>query len=112
MVYALLASTLAFVPDFADAFGLVKIAAALAGCLFVRAHQTDLDRPLAACVLAFLASLAFSADPIMGLTGVYSQPFHGALALLPAVVFFYAGGPAKRVAAWVGIASGAARAAR
>lgn len=97
LVLALIGSAAAFVPTFADAFGFVKIAPAVVGCLFlwVATNPWDigksiLDGPLEACAVSFLAALFASIDPRLGLMGVYSQPYHGAVALIPAVLIFYA----------------------
>ena len=99
---AVVAPALVFAVPLADAYGLLKVATALLGsiilwtsCSGVRLRPSGyrgrgIELPLAALIGAFLWSWAASVDPIVGLLGVYGQPFYGAAALLPALVIFYA----------------------
>jgi len=94
LILATVGSAVVFFTPFADAFGFIKVAGGFVGAsllwLTARPRRTPIDAPLAACTGAFLLSWAYSVDPISGLLGVYTQPFHGLAAFLPAVLIFYA----------------------
>jgi len=111
---ALVGSSLAVVPLFADAFGGIKIIVALIGALILwlslagRARATELDGPIEACLLALAAATCGSIDVRTSLVGVYSQPFHGLLAILPALLIFYAAASAGAERAEEAVACAAA----
>lgn len=122
---ALVGSSVAVAPPFADAFGLIKVAVALAGALIVwlsflgyELRGTPIDRPIAAAVGAYLIAAVLAVDPRLAITGVYSQPFYGLMAIFPALLIFYGAAthtmiPAPLVcAALVAIVQGAACAAQ
>lgn len=97
LILSTVGSTLIYHPSLVDCFGFLKIIPALVGVLIMwpwcapsRFRQTGIDLPLAACAAAFIASLIWSVDPLLGIMGVHTQPFHGAVAMIPAVLVFYA----------------------
>ena len=94
---ALVLPVAVFALPLSDAYGLIKIVAALAGvavlwasCAGSRFRRTGLEAPIAFFVAAFAWSFFFSIDRVVSVIGVTSQPFHGAAALIPALLVFYA----------------------
>jgi len=102
LVLSTVAPAVIFALPLADAYGLVKVAVALIGVFILWASCSGyglrrsgfkgrgIDAALAAFVLAFFWAWHFSIDPMVGLLGVYGQPYHSVAGLLPAFLIFYA----------------------
>lgn len=121
LALALFGSVAVFVPEWVDAFGFVKIGVSYLGCLFLwsasdrdRFPETGLGRDILTFGLALFLATICSIDPRLSILGVYTQPFHGVLTIVPAFLIFFAASAAEPgqkdfvfyCAAMIGIVSG------
>lgn len=103
LAFGVAGSFLLFSPRQSEGFGLVKLLVmATAACSAwtalaagwgvppARTRPTRLGWPLAACGAAFVASLAGSTDPFVGLVGMYSTYSYGLLSAIVCAALFYA----------------------